>query len=153
MDKIDEQLIAILVENARTSLKDLSQKVNLSSPSTSERLRRLEEQNIILNYTLGLDQKAFGYNLQAIVRVKPVANMLDAVEKMIKDTPECIECDKITGDDCFLSRLSIRSMGQLDTIVDRWSEQAETYTSIVKTTPITRRFPPLVRPIKYKKRK
>ncbi|AAM85381.1 Lrp/AsnC family transcriptional regulator [Yersinia pestis] len=148
MDKIDEQLIAILVENARTSLKDLSQKVNLSSPSTSERLRRLEEQNIILNYTLGLDQKAFGYNLQAIVRVKPVANMLDAVEKMIKDTPECIECDKITGDDCFLSRLSIRSMGQLDTIVDRWSEQAETYTSIVKTTPITRRFPPLVRPIK-----
>lgn len=53
---------------------------------------------------------------------------------MIKDTPECIECDKITGDDCFLSRLSIRSMGQLDTIVDRWSEQAETYTSIVKTT-------------------
>lgn len=148
MDRIDEQLIAILVENARTSLKDLSQKVNLSSPSTSERLRRLEEQNIILNYTLGLDQKAFGYNLQAIVRVKPVANMLDAVEKMIKDTPECIECDKITGDDCFLSRLSIRSMGQLDTIVDRWSEQAETYTSIVKTTPITRRFPPLVRPIK-----
>ncbi len=148
MDKIDEQLIAILVENARTSLKDLSQKVNLSSPSTSERLRRLEEHNIILNYTLGLDQKAFGYNLQAIVRVKPVANMLDAVEKMIKDTPECIECDKITGDDCFLSRLSIRSMGQLDTIVDRWSEQAETYTSIVKTTPITRRFPPLVRPIK-----
>ncbi|WP_038835101.1 Lrp/AsnC family transcriptional regulator [Yersinia pseudotuberculosis] len=148
MDKIDEQLIAILIENARTSLKDLSQKVNLSSPSTSERLRRLEEQNIILNYTLGLDQKAFGYNLQAIVRVKPVANMLDAVEKMIKDTPECIECDKITGDDCFLSRLSIRSMGQLDTIVDRWSEQAETYTSIVKTTPITRRFPPLVRPIK-----
>lgn len=140
MDKIDEQLIAILVENARTSLKDLSQKVNLSSPSTSERLRRLEEQNIILNYTLGLDQKAFGYNLQAIVRVKPVANMLDAVEKMIKDTPECIECDKITGDDCFLSRLSIRSMGQLDTIVDRWSEQAETYTSIVKTTPITRDF-------------
>lgn len=78
MDKIDEQLIAILVENARTSLKDLSQKVNLSSPSTSERLRRLEEQNIILNYTLGLDQKplVITYKLLSASNLSPTCWML-----------------------------------------------------------------------------
>ncbi|CFQ30439.1 MULTISPECIES: Lrp/AsnC family transcriptional regulator [Yersinia] len=143
MDKIDEQLIAILAENARISLKDLSQQVNLSSPSTSERLRRFEERNIIRSYTLDLDQRAFGYNLQAIVRVKPLVGMLHIVQQMIQETPECVECDKVTGDDCFISRLHIQSMEQLDIITDRWSEHAEIQTSIVKSSPIMRRLPPL----------
>ncbi|AKP32274.1 Lrp/AsnC family transcriptional regulator [Yersinia aleksiciae] len=143
MDKIDEQLIAILAENARISLKDLSQQVNLSSPSTSERLRRFEERNIIRSYTLDLDQRAFGYNLQAIVRVKPLVGTLHIVQQMIQATPECVECDKVTGDDCFISRLHIQSMEQLDTITDRWSEHAEIQTSIVKSSPIMRRLPPL----------
>ncbi|QHB33051.1 Lrp/AsnC family transcriptional regulator [Yersinia canariae] len=144
MDKIDKQLIAILAKNARVSLKDLSQQVSLSSPSTSERLRRLEERNIIRSYTLDLDQQAFGYNLRAIVRVKPLAGRLHITEEMIQSTPECIECDKVTGDDCFVSRLYIHSMEQLDTIIDRWSEHAEIQTSIVKSSPIMRRLPPLV---------
>ncbi|CNI62967.1 Lrp/AsnC family transcriptional regulator [Yersinia mollaretii] len=143
MDKIDEQLIAILAENARISLKDLSQQVNLSSPSTSERLRRFEERNIIRSYTLDLDQRAFGYSLQAIVRVKPLVGMLHIVQQMIQETPECVECDKVTGDDCFISRLHIQSMEQLDTITDHWSEHAEIQTSIVKSSPIMRRLPPL----------
>ncbi|AJJ09604.1 asnC-type helix-turn-helix domain protein [Yersinia rohdei] len=143
MDKIDEQLIAILAENARISLKDLAQQVELSSPSTSERLRRLEERNIIRSYTLDLDHRAFGYSLQAIVRVKPLAGMRHIMQEMIQGTLECVECDKVAGDDCFVSRLYIHSMEQLDTIIDRWSEHAEIQTSIVKSSPIMRRFPPL----------
>ncbi|AHM73369.1 Lrp/AsnC family transcriptional regulator [Yersinia hibernica] len=145
MDKIDELLIAILAKNARVSLKDLSQQVSLSSPSTAERLRRLEERNIIRSYTLDLDQQAFGYHLQAIVRVKPLPGSLHIAEEMIQATPECVECDKVTGDDCFVCRLYIHSMDQLDTIIDRWSEHAEIQTSIVKSSPIIRRLPPLVR--------
>ncbi|MDA5481561.1 Lrp/AsnC family transcriptional regulator [Yersinia intermedia] len=146
MDKIDEQLIAILAENSRISLKDLSQQVNLSSPSTSERLRRLEERQIIRSYTLDLDQRAFGYNLQAIVRIKPQTGMLHRVAQMIQETPECVECDKITGDDCFISRLFIQSLEQLDTITDRWAEHADIHTSIVKSSPVMRRPPPLMQP-------
>ncbi|MFA3760619.1 Lrp/AsnC family transcriptional regulator [Yersinia sp. 2544 StPb PI] len=148
MDKIDEQLIAILAENSRISLKDLSQQVDLSSPSTSERLRRLEERNIIRSYTLDLDPRAFGYNLQAIVRVKPLTGMLHSVAKMIQETPECVECDKVTGDDCFISRLYLQSLEQLDAITDHWSEHAEIHTSIVKSSPIMRRLPPLMQPIR-----
>lgn len=143
MDKIDEQLIAILTKNARISLKDLSQHVNLSSPSTSERLRRLEDRHVIRSYTLDLDQKAFGYNLQAIIRVKPLAGRMRITQEMIQATLECVECDKVTGDDCFISRLYIHSMEQLDTIIDRWAEYAEIQTSIVKSSPIMRRLPPL----------
>ncbi|CNK67934.1 Lrp/AsnC family transcriptional regulator [Yersinia proxima] len=143
MDKIDEQLIAILAENSRISLKDLAQQVSLSSPSTSERLRRLEERNIIRSYTLDLDQRAFGYHLQAIVHVKPLPGMMHKTEEMIQNTPQCVECDKVAGNDSFISRLYIHSMEQLDTITDRWAEYAKIQTSIVKSSPVLRRLPPL----------
>ncbi|ATM86346.1 Lrp/AsnC family transcriptional regulator [Yersinia massiliensis] len=151
MDKIDEQLITILAENARISLKDLSQQVNLSSPSTSERLRRFEERKIIRSYTLDLDQRAFGYALQAIVRVKPFVGMRQVAQQNIQETPECVECDKVAGDDCFISRLHIQSIDQLDVITDRWSQHAEIQTSIVKSSPVLRRLPPLIPSVKGSK--
>ncbi|SQA97026.1 AsnC family [Cedecea neteri] len=69
--------------------------------------------------------------------------MLHKVEKMIQAIPECIECDKITGEDCFIIRLVIRSIGQLDEILDELAEFAQCNTSIVKSTPVKRRLPPL----------
>jgi Lrp/AsnC family leucine-responsive transcriptional regulator len=69
--------------------------------------------------------------------------MLHIVERLIQETPEFIECDKVTGDDCFIAKLCFRTMAQLDAILDRITEKAETNTSIVKATPIKRRLPPL----------
>jgi Lrp/AsnC family leucine-responsive transcriptional regulator len=49
----------------------------------------------------------------------------------------------VTGDDCFIARLHVRSIDQLDTILDGIADKAETNTSIVKSQPIRRRPPPL----------
>jgi Lrp/AsnC family leucine-responsive transcriptional regulator len=84
-----------------------------------------------------------GYALQAIVRLRPLPGALHVVEKMIRETPEFVECDKVTGDDCFVGRLYVRSMEHLDKILDQLSERAQTNTVIVKSTPVTRRLPPL----------
>ena len=143
MDNLDKTIIGLLELNARTSLKDLGEATGLSSPSVSERLKRLEERGIIRAFTVELDPKAFGYSLQAIVRVRPLPGMLHVVERLIQETPEFTECDKVTGDDCFIGRLCFRSMEQLDAILDRISEKAETNTAIVKATPVKRRLPPL----------
>ena len=56
------------------------------------------------------------------------------------------ECDKVTGDDCFVARLFVRSIGDLDGILDRIADKAETSTAIIKAQPIRRRPPPLVAP-------
>ena len=69
--------------------------------------------------------------------------MLHIVEKMIQDTPEFVECDKVTGDDCFIAKLLVRDMEQLDAILDRIAERSQTNTSIVKSSPVKRRLPPL----------
>ncbi|MDV7021195.1 Lrp/AsnC family transcriptional regulator [Atlantibacter subterraneus] len=143
IDDIDRQILACLAEDARLSLKVLSGKVGLSSPSTAERLKRLEEKGVIQGYGARINLAALGYSLQALVRVKPLPGMLHKVEKMIQALPECIECDKVTGEDCFVMRLVVRSIDQLDVVLDGLADYAQSNTSIVKSSPVTRRLPPL----------
>jgi Lrp/AsnC family leucine-responsive transcriptional regulator len=142
-DEIDRILIAALMEDSRRSLKALSGVSGLSSPTVAERLKRLEERGVLTGYTVNVDPKAFGYMLQAIVRVRPMPGKLRAVEQQIQATPEFTECDKVTGEDCFVARLNVRSMEQLDAILDTLSNHAETNTAVVKSTPVPRRLPPL----------
>jgi Lrp/AsnC family leucine-responsive transcriptional regulator len=143
IDQTDQKLLDALAVNARLSLKELAQAAGMSSPSAAERLRRLEERGIIRAFTIDIDPAALGYPLQAIVRVRPLPGQLHIVEKLIQEIPEFIECDKVTGDDCFIARLVVRSMGELDGILDKIAERAETNTSMIKSSPVKRRLPPV----------
>jgi Lrp/AsnC family leucine-responsive transcriptional regulator len=143
IDDIDRNIIEALSQDARLSIKELAQRVALSSPSVSERLKRLEERGVIRGFTLDLDSKALGYSLQAIVRIKPLPGKLHIVQQLIEDIPQITECDKVTGDDCFVARLQLRSIEQLDGILDQIADKAETSTAIVKAQPVKRRLPPL----------
>ena len=142
-DEIDQLLLNALMEDSRRSLKALAQISGLSSPSVAERLRRLEERGVTRGYTGEVDPRHFGYQLQAIVRVRPLPGKLQEVERQIQSIPEFTECDKITGEDCFVARLHVRSMEQLDELLDRINVYAETNTSIVKKTSVPRRLPPM----------
>ena len=143
IDDVDQRILEALAENARISLKELAQAAGLSSPSAAERLRRLEERGIIAGFTIDIDAAALGYPLQAIVRVRPLPGQQHVVQRIIQDAPQFVECDKVTGDDCFIARLVVRSMAELDTILDKVAEKAETSTSMVKASPVKRRLPPL----------
>ncbi|MBA3042667.1 MAG: Lrp/AsnC family transcriptional regulator [Alphaproteobacteria bacterium] len=144
LDAVDRSIVESLAADARLSLKELAARAGLSSPSCSERLRRLEERGVLAGYSAEVALEALGYPLQAIVRVRPLPGMLHIVEKLIQETPEITECDKVTGDDCFICRMAVRGMGDLDRILDKISEKSQTNTSLVKSTPVKRRLPPFV---------
>ncbi|KPF53013.1 MULTISPECIES: Lrp/AsnC family transcriptional regulator [Rhizobium/Agrobacterium group] len=143
-DTADRKIVDALAHDARLSLKELAARAGLSSPACSERLRRLEERGVLLGYAADVSLDALGYPLQAIMRVRPLPGMLHIVEKIILETPEIIECDKITGDDCFVCRVAVRNMADLDRVHDRITEKAQTNTAMVKSTPLKRRLPPVL---------
>jgi Lrp/AsnC family leucine-responsive transcriptional regulator len=142
LNNVDQRILEVLLKDARISLKELGQQVGLSSPSVSERLHRLEERGVIRGFTVDIDPQALGYQLQAIVRIRPLPGKLQIVQKLIEDTPEFCECDKVTGEDCYVARLFVRSIAELDQVIDRIADKAETNTAIVKAQPIKRRPPP-----------
>ena len=119
LDEIDRAILTCLTQDARVSLKVLSARVGLTSPSIAERVKRLEERGVIQGYGARVNLAALGYSLQALVRVRPLPGLLQKVDKYIQAMPECIESDKVTGEDCFVMRLVVRDIAQLDTLLDR----------------------------------
>lgn len=143
-DKIDANLIAILSTDGRISMRELAKLVDMSAPSATERVRRLVDNGVISTFTVDLNLKKFGYSLQAIVRAKPMPGQLHLVERILQDMPECIECDKVTGEDCFIARICLRSIDVLDDLLSPLKDRAETNTSIIHATPVRRRAPPIL---------
>lgn len=144
LDSADRRIIEALTENARLSLKDLSNKVNLSSPAVAERVRRLEERGVIRAFTIELNPQALGYTLQSLVRIHSLPGKLHIVQAQLAAIDEVVECDKVTGEDCFIARLFVRSIEQLDDILERIAHNATTNTMIVKAQPVPRRQPKLL---------
>lgn len=143
LDATDRAILAALAQDARMATSELARQIGLSAPATADRVRRLQQQGVIAGFTVELDPRALGYTLQAIVRVKPLPGQLHLVEELLQRIPEFVECDKVTGEDCFICRLYLRTIEHLDSILAKVTDRAETNTAIVKSTPVRRRLPPL----------
>jgi Lrp/AsnC family transcriptional regulator, leucine-responsive regulatory protein len=143
LDDTDARILAALDADARLSMSELARLIGMSAPSVSERVRRLEAAGVIRGFTIDLDTRAIGYQIRAMVRIRPLPGKLHLVERLIQERPEFIECDKITGDDPFLARLVVRSIEEMDDVLEALSEHAVTSTAVIKGTSVKRRLPPL----------
>lgn len=68
-DKIDQQIIALLRENARRSYEDIGKRVSLSAPAVKRRVDRLEVEGVIRGYTATVEPTAFGWHSHAFVEL------------------------------------------------------------------------------------
>jgi Lrp/AsnC family leucine-responsive transcriptional regulator len=143
LDTTDLKLLEALVADARTSIAELARLVGLSSPSVSERIRRLEESGVIQGYTVKVDPKALGLPLAAWLRVRPIPGQLQQVAEILRAIPEIVECDRITGEDCFIARAHVASVEELERLIDKVIPYAMTNTSLIQSSPVERRLPPI----------
>ena len=139
VDATDLQLLRELQRDARVSLAELGRRVGLSAPAVADRLRRLEDEAVIAGYRAEIDPRALGYDLSAILRVRPDARQLPKIADIARDTHEVVECERVTGDDCFVMRLHVRDVGHLEEVLDRFTPFGRTTTSIVQSSPFPAR--------------
>ena len=66
-----------------------------------------------------------------------------AVADVARETPEVVECHRITGEDCFFMKLHVRSVGHLEEVIDRFTPYGQTTTSIVQSSPVPGRGVPV----------
>jgi Lrp/AsnC family transcriptional regulator, leucine-responsive regulatory protein len=143
MDGTDSRLLRELQENARLSLAELGRRVNLSSPAVAERLQRLERAGVITGYRAEVDPQTVGYPIAAFVRIRPTTRQLHKIPELARDVPEVVECHRVTGEDCFVLKLHLRAMDDLEGILDRFIVLGQTTTSIIHSTPVAGRALPL----------
>jgi Lrp/AsnC family transcriptional regulator, leucine-responsive regulatory protein len=140
---INRRLLNELQRDGRVAFAELGRRVGLSAPAVAERVGRLEREGVITGYRAEVDPKAIGYALAAVVRVQPFARQIHKIPEIAAQTPEIIECERITGEDCFLLRLHVRAMDELEPVLDRFTPFGQTTTSIVHSAPVPRRALPL----------
>ena len=143
LDLTDRKIIGELISDGRVSFAELGRRVSLSSPAVAERVQRLERAGVITGYRAEIDPRALGYQLTAIIRIKPAPRQLERIPELAAKIPEISECHRITGEDCFYIKLYLRSIEALPGVLDQFLLYGQTTTSIVNESPIPRRDPPV----------
>jgi Lrp/AsnC family leucine-responsive transcriptional regulator len=136
-------LLQALQEDPRQPVTKLAASVGMSAPAVKERLSRLEETGVIRGYRLDLDPAALGWPITAYVRVRPTPGQLPKVAELAQKMPQVVECHRVTGEDCFIMKVHLDALENLDLILDRFLRYGQTTTSIVQSTPVPLRAPPL----------
>lgn len=118
LDAIDYKLIEILQKNARITQLELAAEVGLSQPAVAERMRKLEQDGVIVAYTAQVDARKLGKDITAFIGVgvsHPKFN--PAFAKRIFALPEVLECHHVTGRDSYLLKVKIKNTEELDELI------------------------------------
>src|SRR5689334_25065907 len=105
LDEIDRKIIAALQAEGRLPIVDLANRVGLSATPCQRRVKRLEEEGLIMRYAALVSPAAMGFGLQALVQVTlddHSEKTVEAFEAAIRARPEVVACYAVTGDMDFL---------------------------------------------------
>ena len=140
LDERDIRLISLLEADPRASLAELARALSLSPQSVSERVKRLEDVGV-LGFSVALDPGKLGLSLGAYIRISPAMGELSRVAEIVKTIPEIVECHRITGEDCFIAKVFVEEVGDLEHVIDQLLPYARTNTSIIQSSPVPQRLP------------
>jgi Lrp/AsnC family leucine-responsive transcriptional regulator len=139
LDDTNRRLLAELQRDARLSIAELGRRVGLSSPAVAERLKRLEGEGVIGGYRAEINPRALGLALGVIIRIRPNPRQIADVAQLARDTPEVVECHRVTGEDCFVMTAYVRDVEHLEAVIDQFVAYGQTTSSIMQSAPVPRR--------------
>jgi Lrp/AsnC family leucine-responsive transcriptional regulator len=139
IDATNARLLEELQRDGRVSLAALGRRVGLSPPAVAERLRRLEQSGVITGYRAETDPMRLGYALGVFLRIRPAPRQLADVAALARDTPEVVECHRVTGDDCFVMIAYVTGVEHLERLIDSFAAYGQTTSSIMQSSPVPRR--------------
>lgn len=139
IDDYSRKLLGELQRDARASYADLGRRIGLSPSATAERLRRMEEAGIIRGFSVNIDREALCLPILAIVRMTCDGPRYHPFLKFVKELPEVRECHHVTGGDAFFLQVTAASIAELERVIERLLPYGIPTTSIVLSSPVTRR--------------
>lgn len=122
MDAIDRQLLALLQENGKLTMKELSNQLGLSITPIYERLKRMERDKVILGYEARLDEKKTGFDLEVFCSVTLESHKSEFLSEFkvgIQKFEEVMECYHLAGSFDFLLKILVKNMDSYSVFVNK----------------------------------
>jgi Lrp/AsnC family transcriptional regulator, leucine-responsive regulatory protein len=136
LDEKDWAILNRLETSARTTVKTLSEAVGLSSPAVTERIRRLEDDGVILGYRAVVNPAKVGLPLLVIIRLDTPAQRYKEVLDLLRSMRGVVECHHVSGADSFVIKGHYSSVTHLEDVIGQLSKFGRTASSVVMSSPI-----------------
>jgi Lrp/AsnC family leucine-responsive transcriptional regulator len=136
LDAIGWRILDELQRDARLSYSELGARVGLSPPAVAERMRRLEEAGVITGYRAEVDPAKLGLPITAFIRCTSPGPQVGAIARQ---SPEVLECHRVTGSDAFILKVVVASVAHLESLIDRLLPYGQPTTSLVLSSPLPQR--------------
>ncbi|MFD8087955.1 Lrp/AsnC family transcriptional regulator [Kitasatospora sp. NPDC059722] len=120
MDRIDRQLLALLLQDGRATYQELGRQVRLSANTVADRVRRLQAEGVIRGYRAELNLEAFGRGMQMISDIR-LGEGVDrrGFEEQLAGVPQVIGAMRLTGDYDFQLRMAVTDAREFEAVIDR----------------------------------
>lgn len=117
MDKFDNKILRMLMENARITGADIARKINLSLPAVTDRLRKLDKAGIIDRYTIRINREKLSLRLMAFIHVWIDHTKNTNVTEQITVMDEVLECHHVAGDCDLLLKVLVSDTVALEALL------------------------------------
>ncbi len=138
LDDINRDLLDLLQVDGRMSYREIAERIGLTAPAVTERIRKLEEAGIIKGYRAVVDYEALGFPILCIVRLNAPRGA-SGVDERIQSMPQVIEANRVTGSESHVIRARVRSTRDLEQLLNELWEEGDSITNIVTSSPVSRR--------------
>jgi Lrp/AsnC family leucine-responsive transcriptional regulator len=138
LDNIGRKLLAELQRDPRVSYAELGRRVGLSPSATAERVRRLEDDQIIRGYRTEIDPIALGYTVKAHIRMVCDGEKYRQFTQFVKTLEAVRECDHVTGGDALMMKVIVSSIEELEQLIMKLLNYGVPTTSLVLSHTLVR---------------
>lgn len=138
LDVLDIKILNIIQERGRTKRSELAEAVEMSIPSVSERLHKLEEKGVIQGYYAKVNRNAFALDIMAFIFVLMESSKhYKAFKAKVDKTPQILECHSVLGEGSHIMKAVVKNTEALEKLlgeIQSWPGVSGTKTSFVLST-------------------
>ena len=136
LDAVDRTILNILQRNAKCPLKEIAEKVYLSTPAVSARIEKMEKEGYILGYQAQVNPEALGYHIKALINLEVSPEEKNVFYPFVRKCSNVIECNCVTGEYSMVLEVLFQAQQSWINLLQRFGR---TKTLIVFSTSVEHR--------------
>ena len=140
---LDLDILRIIQEDARISLKNIAEKTYVSAPTVASRIDYMTELGVIKGYSTLLEPKWLGNNIKTYINMESAPASREELYEFLRSTPHVVECCRVTGEYSLMIEAHFSDMEALNKFLNHAQQFGRTETQIVFSTVIDRRGLPI----------
>ena len=137
LDETSLKILALLQENSRMSYTEIGQKIGMTSSSVKERVQKLEDNEIITQYTAKINNEKLGYPIIAVTSLicsGAYTQKEDTIVEMLSQYPNILEVLRFTGNKDISIKFCVKTIEECKEITDKLGRYGKIETSFIVTS-------------------